>query len=384
MTPDLLELMAPLERFEAIQRRFVRLGSSVSDLSYANPYDGAPPEVREVLREAVDDERKLSLQYAPFGGQTRARRACADGLRDSHGLDVRFSDVVLTPGAMSALQLALWSVHRPAGEVVIPVPSWLDHPLYVRVLGMTPRLVLLPAPNFELDVAAIADAITPHTTAVLLSQPSNPSGASYPAGAFAELANAIRTSETRTGNAITLICDETHRDFTISGPYVSGANHHDRTLIAYSFGKYHLMQGQRLGYLAVSPNHPERSTVAENLVRWTRATGVATPTAVMQRAVPALLALRHDHGHLLERKSWLVSQMADRGWRMAPSADTFFIYAQVPGGGDDFEFVESVAASGLLVLPAGVFHHGGWFRISVTGSDQMVERAAQVLEEVAP
>ena len=84
-----------------------RLGDRLCDLSYANPYEGVRQGARQALRETLDDERPLDLQYAPFGGQTLARRAAADALRESHDLPFAGEDVVLTPGAMSALQLAL-------------------------------------------------------------------------------------------------------------------------------------------------------------------------------------------------------------------------------------------------------------------------------------
>jgi aspartate/methionine/tyrosine aminotransferase len=106
---ELEPLLEPLERFERIRRGVARLGDRLCDLSYANPYEGAARGAREALRHTLDEERQLDLQYAPFGGQTLARRAAADALRESHGLPFAAGDVVLTPGAMSALHIALRS-----------------------------------------------------------------------------------------------------------------------------------------------------------------------------------------------------------------------------------------------------------------------------------
>src|SRR3954452_21106003 len=110
---DLAELLEPLERFESIRRRAVKLGPRLADLSYANPYDGAHEAARATIRAALDDERTLDLQYAPFGGQTLARRAVADHLRSMTGRPFTFADVILTPGAMAALQIALRAVGEP-------------------------------------------------------------------------------------------------------------------------------------------------------------------------------------------------------------------------------------------------------------------------------
>ena len=75
MIPDeLAGLLAPLEAFEAMRRDVVHLGDRLCDFSYANPYDGVAESTRGVLGEALAQRRTLSLQYSPFGGQTRARR----------------------------------------------------------------------------------------------------------------------------------------------------------------------------------------------------------------------------------------------------------------------------------------------------------------------
>jgi aspartate aminotransferase len=380
---ELEDLLRPLERFESIRRRAVRLGDRLYDLSYANPYGGALESARAVLMNALAEERQLDLQYSPFGGLTLARRAVADALRASHGLRFRFDDVILTPGAMSALHIALHAVGRPGDEVIIPVPCWLDHPLYVRTVGLHYVLVPLTSGTFDLDVEAIAGAVTDRTCAVLLSHPANPTGRSYAAEQLAALALALGRAEARLGVEITLIADETHRDFTEAGQYRSAAEFWERILIVYSFGKYHFMQGQRLGYVATSPKHPAREQVSAELTRWTRITGIATPTALMQRAVPELLALQHDQGWLSRWRHRVVQQLVADGYTVMHPNATLFVYVRTPANADDFDFIAGLAAEGVLALPAPVFHHTGYFRLSLTGSEQMMESALPILKRFA-
>jgi aspartate aminotransferase len=384
IAPELERLLQPLERFESIRRRVVRLGDRLCDLSYANPYAGAQQAVRAAIRSSLDDERLLDLQYAPFGGQTLARRAVADALRASHGLPFTFGDVILTPGAMSALHLALLAGGRAGGDVIVPVPCWLDYPLYARATGLRPIPVPLAPETFQLDVAAVADAISERTCAVLLSHPANPTGRNYPPEQLASLAEALRHAEARLGCEITVIADETHRDFTEAGSYHSLAGFWERTVVVYSFGKYHFIQGQRLGYAATSPRHPARKETATEMARWTRVTGVATPTALMQRAVPRLLALRHDQTWLPRWRQRLVHQLTLDGFTVVAPDATLFVYVRTPPGQDDFDFVTELASEGVLVLPAPVFHHTGYFRLSLTGSEEMLQAALPVLKRFAP
>lgn len=381
--PELGALLEPLEQVEAMRRRAVRLGARLCDLSYANPYQGVQDGVRAAIRAALDEERLLDLQYTPFGGHTLARRAVADALRASHALPFAYQDVVLTPGAMGALHAALRACGQPGDEVVIPTPCWLDYPLYVRATGRRDIPVALAGPAFDLDLDAITAALSARTCAILLANPANPTGRSYPAAALGQLAALISDAQQRLGCRITLIADETHRDFLDPGTFASQANSFDRVLLIHSFGKYHFAQGQRIGYVAVSPRHPQRQALAEELPRWMRVLGLATPTALMQRALPGLLRLRHDLSWLAHTRDWVMRDLAAGGYRVVPPDGTLFLYVRTPPGTDDLAFARAAASRGVLVLPAPVFHHRGHFRIALTASSSMLARALQALASIA-
>lgn len=379
---SLLSLLEPLEKFEAIRRASARLGDRLCDLAYANPYQGAQAEALAALRAALDERRMLGLQYTPFGGQTIARRRVADTLRRSHALAFTHRDVVLTPGAMAALQIALRASDASGHEVIIPTPCWLDYPLYVRHVGAEP-VMIPPGRAAMLDPEAVAAAVTKRTRAVLLSHPANPTGHNYDHVTLASLATAVSARGNALGATITLIADETHRDFTAPGSYRSLTAHFDRTIIVYSFGKYHFLQGQRLGYAAVSPLHPECTRIGLELERWTRITGLVAPTALMQQAIPRLLALTYDQDWLCRLRDRLTRRLRAAGYQVAEADATLFVYVGTPTGFDDWEFTRRLAARGVLMLPAPVFHHSGWFRLALTGSEPMIERALDVLEEEA-
>jgi aspartate aminotransferase len=377
--PDVASLLEPLERFERLRRKASRLGDRLADLSYANPYAGAQGAARAAIAEALEDERLLDLQYSPFGGQTLVRRTVAEALGESHDLPFTFRDVVLTSGAMAALHIALRTAAGSGDHVVIPVPCWLDYPLYARHIGLQATLVELEPPDFALNPEALAAAVTASTCAVLLSHPANPTGRSYGADGLSALGAVLEELENNLGCRPTLIADETHRDFVAPDRYLSAASFVDRTVVVYSFGKYHFMQGQRLGYAAVSPRHPERTQASTEMVQWTRITGLCTPTALMQRAVSRLLALRYDQSWLDHWRRRFLDELGHAGYLVAPPDGTMFLYVQTPGDADDFSFIETLASHGVLALPAPVFHHSGYFRLSLTGSEPMLERALSAL-----
>jgi aspartate aminotransferase len=136
--------------------------------------------------------------------------------------------------------------------------------------------------------------------------------------------------------------------------------------------------------VVTSPRHPGRAAAAAELVRWSRITGLVTPTAVMQHAIPRLLALEHDHAWLTRWRKRFVEELGRSGYSVVRPDGTLFVYVRTPAGYRDFEFGEALAQAGVLVLPAPVFHHEGYFRVSLTGSERMLERALPILDRFAP
>lgn len=383
--PGVAALLKPLERFDERRSRAGRLGSRLVDLSFAN-FDGPlDPAVRAVLQQALATDRSLAFQYTPFGGSRMARRAVADALGQPGGVPFGWQDVILTNGAAAGLSLAVQATGSPGDEVVVPVPCWLDHPLYVEASGRTPVLVpLAEQADFALDVAAIDRAIGPRTAAVIVGNPANPTGRAYDHDTVAELATMLAAASSRIGRAVTLIADETHRD--LAGPgFAASASHYDHTLVVYSFGKYHALQGQRLGYVAVAPGHPERESLGAELVRWSRVAGNTSPTALMQLALPGLLALRHDTTRLDAWRHRFVTRLRSAGYGVVPPDGTHFVYVRTPPGVADDDWAETLLRDHrLLVLPAPVFHHTGYFRVALTASPASLEAALTALEKAAP
>lgn len=370
------------ERFEALrQRTSLRAGKNLCDLSYANSYDGPPPEVTTAIRDCLETDRTLDLQYTPYGGSTTTRRLIARQLSATHGAHFGWRDVVLTPGAMAALNV-LFRLARQDGEpndVVVVTPCWLDYPLYLANLDIKPVLVPPAGDLASVNLAGIKRALSRHTRAVIISQPNNPLGTLYSQKELRDLGALLEASESRP----LLISDECHRDIVFEPDmFSSPLAYYDATCIVYSFGKSLFMQGQRIGYAAVSPRFPDREPVARQLERLCRTMGFCTPTSLMQLAVRALLTVKPDLEQIRWRRQRMLDALQSSGYRVIPSQATFFLYARSPDE-DDFAFIERLARHYVLALPSSIFHHRGYFRISLTASDDMVERALPVFRALA-
>lgn len=378
MTVSLEQLgpwLQPLARFEDTRRAALRrFGPRCCDLGYANAYDVPDDEaLKDILAEAAARARRLELQYAPYGGRPGARRAAARQLSTVVPLPFDWRDVVLTPGAMAALSAAfrVLSAEGPGGEVVVVAPCWLDVPLYVASQGMEVRWAPVDPREHRLDLTAVEAVVGPKTRAVVLAQPCNPTGVAYRRDEIVGLSRILHER----ASAACIVSDECHRDYLEEGvEHVSPAESWPRTIIIYSFGKRWLLQGQRIGYAAVSPSAPDRIRLRDALVTATRVSGFGTPTALMQVALPRLLRLPAPRDRLLDRRRRLVEGLRDRGVRLVEGDGTFFLYPAVPSGVAEHA-VTDLAQRGVVVLPSTAFHHPGHVRLSVTSTEEMMERA---------
>ncbi|HWN71282.1 MAG TPA: aminotransferase class I/II-fold pyridoxal phosphate-dependent enzyme, partial [Haliangium sp.] len=138
-------------------------------------------------------------------------------------------------------------------------------------------------------------------------------------------------------------------------------------------------QGQRIGYVAVSPKHPERQALASLLQDACRFTGACTPTALMQHALPELIRHVPRVDGFRQRREHLVAALRRSGYALAPGDHTFFVYARSPIA-DDMQFVAELAEQGLLATPGTLFHDPGHFRLSVTATEQMIHDAISILD----
>jgi aspartate aminotransferase len=293
------------------------------------------------------------------------------------GLPWRPENVAMTTGGWGAIAIAIRMVTEPGDEVIYYDPPWFFYDLLVRGAEAVPVVLTLQAPRFSPDPQQLADAITTRTRAVLLNTPHNPSGRVLDAAEFEAIAEVLRDASERHGRPIYLLSDEAYRLIVLDGrTAASPSAFYDDTLVLYSYGKQLLAPGQRIGYLAISPGiaDPEPLRQAAMVTRFV--TSFAFPNNVLQRALPDFAHLCIDIGAIERRRDRIVPVLAEHGYEPTTPEGTFYIMARSPEP-DDEAFVARLAGEDLFVLPGGTVSMPGWFRISLTASDAMIEAAAE-------
>jgi aspartate aminotransferase len=380
--PTLEPLLQPQERLDRlIAAAFRRFGPRLVDLSYANPYAGPTPEVLAVLRRVAAERSGLSLQYTPYGGRTTTRCAVAARLIREYSLPFHHRDVIMTTGAMSALNVAFRALFGADDEVMVLTPSWQDYPLYLRNLNIPVRFVPL-RPDKRLDIDAIQRAIGPRTRGLLFSQPCCPTGVLYSQDEIEELSRVLESAEQRFDSRIYLVSDEVHRHMIWSGrPFFSPLRSYRRSLSIYSFGKALSLQGQRIGYVAVSPRMPENDAVRGTIERCVRLMGFGAPTSLMQHVVCDLVDYEPPLDALAGIQAVVRQGLSGYGYEICDGQAGFYVYVKSPVP-DDFRLCELLAARGVLVAPSTLFHDSGYIRLSLTARHTAIAAALPVFEQV--
>jgi aspartate aminotransferase len=192
------------------------------------------------------------------------------------------------------------------------------------------------------------------------------------------LSSILADAEARLGTRIYMISDEVHRDMVWSGrPFHSPVQSYPRSVSIYSFGKAFAMQGQRIGYIALSPRMPELDGIRTAIERCVRIMGFGHPTATMQRAVCDLVDLDPAASSLAPVHDLVRRSLKACGYDVCEGDATFYVYVKSPIV-DDVAFAELLASQGVLVVPSTLFHDPGYMRLSLTATPQAIAAAMPV------
>lgn len=324
-----------------------------------------PPHMIEAVVKALRDGEN---GYGPSSGLLEAREAVA-AENTTRGWPTSADRVVLTAGSSEGIDFALTALADPGDEVLLPRPTY---PLYTAISHkIGARDVYYgtdPANGWLPDPSEIRRLITPRTKALVVNDPNNPTGASYPPTLRRELLNIADQ------HGVTMIADEIYQDVPYDGPVPPiGSLDHDAPIISLSgLSKGYLAPGWRTGWLVVGGG----DRLKDVLTGITKlAEGRLCSTMPMQRAIRS--ALTGDRSHqaafrsALHERAALVHARANALPRMSCTMPRAAFYAMpkidLPPGKTDEQYVlELLRSTGVLCVHGsgfGVDPGLGYFRM---------------------
>ncbi|MEG1857341.1 MAG: pyridoxal phosphate-dependent aminotransferase [Pseudoflavonifractor sp.] len=266
----------------AIDSRFKQMkadGMDVIGFGAGEPDFNTPDEIKAAAISAIEQN---FTRYTPASGTVELRQAVCGRMKADCGLDYEPSQIVVASGAKHAVYLALRAIVNPGDEVILPAPYWVSYIELIRIMGAVPVVVTAGQDeNFKMTAEKLAAAITPNTKAVILNNPSNPTGMLYSRDELERLAAVCVEHE------IYVVDDEIYYGLVYDNrKFVSMASLNpqikDLTILVNGVSKSYAMTGWRIGYACANDRIAK---VMANYV--SHSTG--SPCAVSQRA--ALTAL---------------------------------------------------------------------------------------------
>jgi aspartate aminotransferase len=347
---------------------------NVYDFSLGNPNLPPPRRFQEVLQETVHREALDAHAYMPNTGYPSVCGAVAEFLAKEQGAAVAAADVIMTCGAAGALNIALKALLDPGDEVLSPAPCFVEYGFYADNHGGVLKTAA-SRPDFQLDLTALAAAVTTKTKVVLINSPNNPTGAVYHAASLKALGELLDTKSREINRIIYLISDEPYRKVVYDGVAVPSIfTAYRESLVATSYSKDISIPGERIGFVAVNPAATHRKALLGGMALANRILGFVNAPALMQRVVARLQGGKADIDAYRRKRDLLCEGLGPMGYEFVKPAGTFYLFPRSPIA-DDVEFVQALKAERVLVVPGSGFKGPGHFRIAFCVDDAVIQNA---------
>ncbi len=222
-------------------------GIDVISFGAGEPDFDTPDHIKQAAQDSL---AKGVGKYTDVAGILPLRKAIAAELSSVHKMTIAPEQVLVSTGAKHSLYNIFMALIDPGDEVLIPAPYWVSYPDMVMLAGGRPIIIDTRAEDdFAVDPAAVEEAITPRTRAIVLNNPSNPTGAVYSKKQVEALAQIVLKHH------LLVISDDIYRQLVYSDAHyysIAAVDPHvaERTILVDGVSKTYAMTGWRIGYTA--------------------------------------------------------------------------------------------------------------------------------------
>ena len=347
----------------------------IISLGVGEPDFVTPLHIREA---AIDSIERGQTRYTSNYGTPELRNELAAYLERLYG--ARYdpkTELLITVGVSEALDLALRATLDPGDEVITGDPCYVAYFPVVHLTGGS--LITVPTTmedEFRLQASEVEKLITPRTRALLINNPSNPTGAVLDRATTEEL------SELAARHDLLVIADEIYDRLVYSTdePFTSFASlteRSDNTILLGGFSKSFAMTGWRVGY-AAGP-----ADIISAMMKVHQYTMMSAPTAAQAAALEALRAGEHDVEEMREaydqRRRVLVEGLRRIGLPCVEPRGAFYAFPSImPTGMSSEDFAERLLLEeGVAVVPGSAFGPAGegFIRCCYAASVEDIEEA---------
>lgn len=361
-------------------RRFFDIVSQMEDvvsLGVGEPDFVTPWRIREACMYSLEHDR---THYTSNYGLLELRKAISDYLYKHEGLAYNPEhQALITVGVSEGMDLAMRAILNPGDEVIVPEPCYVSYKPCVEFAGGIAVPVCSYMENgFAVTPEMIESAITSKTKAILISYPTNPTGA------VASRDTLEKIVKIAVKNDLFIISDEIYDRLTYDSPHTclpTLAGAYERTILLNGFSKAYAMTGWRIGY-AVGP-----SDVIEAMMKVHQYTMLCAPIMAQDAALEAIKNGYEDSEEMIEqyhqRRNVIVKGLNNAGLPCLMPGGAFYAFPSIKETGlTSDEFCERLLfEEKVAVVPGNAFGECGEGHIRCSYATSL-DRIQQAVERI--
>lgn len=345
---------------DSVIRRMTRIAIANNAINLAQGFpDFDPPKA---LTDRLAEVSALGPhQYPITMGAPNFRRALAKkcGKWMGRSLDSE-TEMVVTIGSTEAMVDTLFAITNPGDRIIMFSPYFENYRAQTLLVGCEPVFVPLVPPNFNYDANVLEDAFKQGAKAILICNPSNPSGKVFTRAELEQIAQLAVKYDTY------VIMDEVY-EHIVYEPHEhiymnSLPGMWERTISCSSLSKTYSITGWRLGY-AIAPKE-----IMDRIKQYHDFNTVGAPSPLMEAAVVGLEmpdSYYTEFGaHYAHMKQIFTDGLRNMGMEFSEPQGTYFVLANIgqymKKNQTDVEFCEEMAQKvGVAVVPGSSFFMEG-------------------------
>ena len=365
-----------------LARELKEEGKDVISFSAGEP-DFNTPEV--IKKEAIKAVEEGFTKYTAVAGIPELLQAIAQKLKRDNSLEYKTTDIIVSNGAKHSLFNLFQVAIEDGDEVIIPAPFWVTYPELVKYSGGVPVTIKTDeSVGFKITAKQLKDAITPKTKILMLTTPSNPTGALYSKEELEEIANVLKDTDI-------LVCsDEMYEKLVYGKEFVSVASINEdmfqRTITVNGLSKSVAMTGWRFGYVA-TPNKE-----LTNAMKKLQSQSTSNINSITQKAAIAALDGRADKDMAIMKKEFekrmnLAVKLFNQSSKLSvlKPDGAFYLFVNIKKvTNDSMQFCKDLLEKkGVAVVPGIGFGIDGYIRFSfATDEESIKEGIKRIIEFV--
>ncbi len=369
---------------DSVIRRMTRISNQYGAVNLSQGFpDFEPP--REILDRLAEVTREDFHQYSITWGAQNFREALAAKIRHFSGLNVDpNSELTVTCGSTEAMMAAMMSVANPGEKVIVFSPFYENYGADTILSGAEPIYVPLNPPEFNFDPEILEDAFRRKPKAIILCNPSNPSGKVFTREELMIIAALAKKYDTF------VITDEVYEHIlykpNVHTYMASLPGMADRTITCNSLSKTYSITGWRLGYTQANPEITERIKKVHDFLT----VGAAAP---LQEAAVTGLKFGDEYYRNLqqkytEKRNLFLNGLDSLGIRHTVPQGAYYILIDISEFGyeSDLEFAEVLARDvGVGTVPGSSFFRepeNRYVRIHFAKKNETLNEALNRLSDI--